>query len=41
MKLDFRYPDWSGIIAKIKADKRGGSQKGKPLDAPGIETAKQ
>ncbi|KAK3897149.1 hypothetical protein C8A05DRAFT_48119 [Staphylotrichum tortipilum] len=27
VKLDFRYPDWSGIIAKIKADKRGGSRR--------------
>ncbi|KAK4135165.1 hypothetical protein BT67DRAFT_293466 [Trichocladium antarcticum] len=42
VKLDFRYPDWSGIIAKIRRRKEeAAAVERKPLDAKGVETVKQ
>lgn len=42
VKLDFRYPDWSGIIAKIRRRKEeAAAGERETLDAKGVETVKQ
>jgi hypothetical protein len=40
-KLEFRYPDWSGIFAKIRRRREEAAARArKPLDARGVETVK-